>query len=343
MNKKRTLQNNLSYALKYMFDNYGINIFLDAQKFIVTLKNLIPNLDEEIKLVEYAIEKNAVSAIINANGKRDIDKNFAYLRAKTILTKNGISEKTALYIVDCFSYALSWIDEIPDYEDLSDIDFKISKKTEEEPKKSPNIKKNEHGDLKVTPSVKLNKKNNSEAVKKEDKKVEEKNKEEKIEPLHFEEKSLSSTKKETLEDKNTQTENKKIEIEEDDDKMSKKDNKQEVKSNSKYYLNHDFDDDEDDYDYDYDDDEEEYESSSIFKKIVLIIVPILIVCAIGFFVFKNFNKEAEPVLSGVSITTEYKIENGNYILPINQETNLNVIIQSKNSKKIDISKLNFNI
>ena len=127
MNKKRTLQNNLSYALKYMFDNYGINIFLDAQKFIVTLKNLIPNLDEEIKLVEYAIEKNAVSAIINANGKRDIDKNFAYLRAKTILTKNGISEKTALYIVDCFSYALSWIDEIPDYEDLSDIDFKISK------------------------------------------------------------------------------------------------------------------------------------------------------------------------------------------------------------------------
>ena len=49
MNKKRTLQNNLSYALKYMFDNYGINIFLDAQKFIVTLKNLIPNLDEEIK------------------------------------------------------------------------------------------------------------------------------------------------------------------------------------------------------------------------------------------------------------------------------------------------------
>ena len=51
MNKKRTLQNNLSYALKYMFGNYGINIFLDPKKFIVTLDNLIPNLQEEIKLV----------------------------------------------------------------------------------------------------------------------------------------------------------------------------------------------------------------------------------------------------------------------------------------------------
>ena len=47
MKKKRTLQNNLSYALKYMFGNYGINIFLDSKKFIVTLDNLIPNLQEE--------------------------------------------------------------------------------------------------------------------------------------------------------------------------------------------------------------------------------------------------------------------------------------------------------
>ena len=31
MKKKRTLQNNLSYAFKYMFGNYGINIFLDSK------------------------------------------------------------------------------------------------------------------------------------------------------------------------------------------------------------------------------------------------------------------------------------------------------------------------
>lgn len=341
MDKKRTLQNNLSYALKYMFDNYGINIFLDSQKFIVTLKNLIPNLDEEIKLVEHAIEKNAVSAIVSAYDKRDIDKNFAYLRAKTILTKNGISEKAALYIVDCFSYALNWIDEIPDYENLSDLDFKITKKSEEEPKKSLYIKKIEDNNLKSDSKIKLDKKNNSEEKKDDN-----------LKPLHFEEKTLSSSKKEPEEDKKIETENKKIEknkvekkeiIEkEDDDKMSKKDSKPEVKSNSKYYLNHDFDDEYDD-DYDYDDDDEEYESSSIFKKIALILIPILIIGALGFFIFKNFNKEADPVLSGVSITTEYKIENGNYILPINQETHLNVIIQSKNSKKIDLSKLSFKI
>ncbi|MGN1032849.1 MAG: hypothetical protein ACI4PU_05250, partial [Intestinibacter sp.] len=173
MNKKRTLQNNLSYALKYMFDNYGINIFLDSQKFILTLSNLIPNLDKEIKLVEYALEKNAVSAIIQAHNKRDIHKNFAYLRAKTILTKNGISEKAAFYIADCFSYALGWIDDIPDYESISDVDFEISKKTEEEEqKKNFNVKKKENNDLKNNPNIKLNKKNTTEVLKKDDKKVE---------------------------------------------------------------------------------------------------------------------------------------------------------------------------
>ena len=127
MKKKRTLQNNLSYALKYMFGNYGINIFLDSKKFIVTLDNLIPNLQEETNLVKFAIQKNAISAIVNAYDQRDIDKNFAYLRAKTILTKNGVSEKATTYLLDCFLYAFDWIDDVPDYEDLSDEDFIIAK------------------------------------------------------------------------------------------------------------------------------------------------------------------------------------------------------------------------
>lgn len=102
MSKKRTLQNNLSYALRYMFDNYGMNIFLDSQKFLITLDNLIPTLQEELSLVKFAIEKNAISTILNAHNQRDVDRNFAYLRAKTILTKNGVAEKGAIYILDCF-------------------------------------------------------------------------------------------------------------------------------------------------------------------------------------------------------------------------------------------------
>ena len=59
--------------------------------------------------------------------------------------------------------------------------------------------------------------------------------------------------------------------------------------------------------------------------------------------FKNLTTEAQAVVSGVSITTEYQIEDGVYVLPINKETDLNVIIQSSNSKELDLSKLSFKI
>lgn len=83
---------------------------------------------------------------------------------------------------------------------------------------------------------------------------------EKVEPLHFEEKSLSS-KKEIEEDKISKKE---------DDNM--KNDKHETKTNSKYYLNHDFDDNDENYNYEYDDDDEYYddESGSLLKKIALI-------------------------------------------------------------------------
>ncbi|MDO5010443.1 MAG: hypothetical protein Q4E31_06415, partial [Intestinibacter bartlettii] len=328
MSKKRTLQNNLSYALRYMFDNYGMNIFLDSQKFLVTLDNLIPTLEEELKLVKFAVEKNAISTLLNAHNQREVDKNFAYLRAKTILTKNGVAEKGALYIIDCFLYALDWVDDFPDYEDLSDEDFKISEVTSEEAKNKALAKKlsaqNSNNNIKDKPSIQLNKKTTSENAKKEDKKVE---------PIHFEEKSLSSIKRETKENKN---------LKQDEDKNNNLHNEKiEQKTNSKYYLNHNFDnEDESDYDDDYEDD---YKSGSIFKKIALILVPVIILGCIAFFMFRNMAKEAEPIVSGVSITTEYQIDNGVYVLPINKETDLNVIVQSNNSKELDLSKLSFKI
>ena len=76
------------------------------------------------------------------------------------------------------------------------------------------------------------------------------------------------------------------------------------------------------------------ESGPNFKKISLIIASILVLGCIGFFMFKNLTTEAQAVVSGVSITTEYQIENGVYVLPINKETDLNVIIQSSNSKAV---------
>lgn len=337
MNKKRTLQNNLSYALKYMFGNYGINIFLDSKKFIVTLNNLIPNLEEEINLVKFAMQKNAISIIVNSYNQRDIDKNFAYLRAKTILTKNGISEKAALYILDCFLYAFDWIDDFPDYEDLCDEDFIIPKITEEytnDLAKEINIKPKEKSNIKLDKKNISDKSNTS---------------------------SDSSVKKSSLQKEDDTLYSKKENTENTIAKKEYKSNNtnEKTNTNSKYYLSHDFDDDEDDY-YDYgsnntsnnnfeneydldDEDEEYYESNSLFKKIALILIPIIILCGLGFFLFKNFTKEAEPFLSGVSITTQYKVENGNYVLPISQETYLNVIIQSKNSKKIDISKLRYKL
>ncbi|WP_455543299.1 hypothetical protein, partial [Intestinibacter sp.] len=328
MSKKRTIQNNLSYALRYMFDNYGMNIFLDSQKFLVTLDNLIPTLEEELKLVKFAIEKNAISIILNAHNKRDVDKNFAYLRAKTLLTKNGIAEKGALYIIDCFLYALDWVDDFPNYEDLSDEDFKISEVTSEKEKNEALAKKLsaqvKDNNVKNKPVIELNKKKNtldSEDVKKED---------EKIESIPHEEKSLSSVKKESTENKNIEQEH----IE----KIDMNDDKPNQKTNLKYYLDHNFDEDE--Y---YDDYEDNHDFGSIFKKIALILVPIIILACIGFFVFKNLNTEAQPVVSGVSITTEYQIENGVYVLPINEETDLNVIIHSSNSKELDLSKLSFKV
>lgn len=324
MKKKRTLQNNLSYALKYMFGNYGINIFLDSKKFIVTLDNLIPNLQEETNLVKFAIQKNAISAIVNAYDQRDIDKNFAYLRAKTILTKNGVSEKATVYLLDCFLYAFDWIDDVPDYEDLSDEDFIIAKIPE---KSIDNFSKkletqSDGNKVKKMPTVKLNKKDNS------DNKDNEPNKNttvEKVEPLHFEEKSLSSKK----------------EIE--DDNM--KNDKHKTKTNSKYYLNHDFDDNDENYNYEYDDDDEYYddESGSLLKKIALILITIAIIGGIGFFAFKNLNKDADVTFNGVSITSEYQMDNDTYVLPISEQTTLEVVMDSNNSKPIDTNKLRFKL
>ena len=304
MKKKRTLQNNLSYALKYMFGNYGINIFLDSKKFIVTLDNLIPNLQEETNLVKFAIQKNAISAIVNAYDQRDIDKNFAYLRAKTILTKNGVSEKATTYLLDCFLYAFDWIDDVPDYEDLSDEDFIIAKIPE---KSIDNFSKkletqSDSNKVKKMPTVKLNKKDIS------DNKDNEPNKNttvEKVELLHFEEKSLSSKKE--IEDDNISKK--------EDDNM--KNDKHKTKTNSKYYLNHDFDDNDENYNYEYDDDDEYYddESGSLFKKIALILITIAIIGGIGFFAFKNLNKDADVTFNGVSITSEYQMDNDTYVLP----------------------------
>ena len=324
MKKKRTLQNNLSYALKYMFGNYGINIFLDSKKFIVTLDNLIPNLQEETNLVKFAIQKNAISAIVNAYDQRDIDKNFAYLRAKTILTKNGVSEKATTYLLDCFLYAFDWIDDVPDYEDLSDEDFIIA----EIPEKSiDNFSKkletqSDSNKVKKMPTVKLNKKDISDN---KDNKPNKNTTVEKVEPLHFEEKSLSSKK----------------EIE--DDNM--KNDKHKTKTNSKYYLNHDFDDNDENYNYEYDDDDEYYddESGSLLKKIALILITIAIIGGIGFFAFKNLNKDADVTFNGVSITSEYQMNNDTYVLPISEQTTLEVVMDSTNSKPIDTNKLRFKL
>lgn len=332
MKKKRTLQNNLSYALKYMFGNYGINIFLDSKKFIVTLDNLIPNLQEETNLVKFAIQKNAISAIVNAYDQRDIDKNFAYLRAKTILTKNGVSEKATTYLLDCFLYAFDWIDDVPDYEDLSDEDFIIAKIPE---KSIDNFSKkletqSDRNKVKKMPTVKLNKKDIS------DNKDNEPNKNttvEKVEPLHFEEKSLSSKKE--IEDDN-------ISKKEDD---NVKNDKHKTKTNSKYYLNHDFDDNDENYNYEYDDDDEYYddESGSLLKKIALILITIAIIGGIGFFAFKNLNKDADVTFNGVSITSEYQMDNDTYVLPISEQTTLEVVMDSTNSKPIDTNKLRFKL
>lgn len=332
MKKKRTLQNNLSYALKYMFGNYGINIFLDSKKFIVTLDNLIPNLQEETNLVKFAIQKNAISAIVNAYDQRDIDKNFAYLRAKTILTKNGVSEKATTYLLDCFLYAFDWIDDVPDYEDLSDEDFIIAKIPE---KSIDNFSKkletqSDRNKVKKMPTVKLNKKDIS------DNKDNEPNKNttvEKVEPLHFEEKSLSSKKE--IEDDNISKK--------EDDNM--KNDKHKTKTNSKYYLNHDFDDNDENYNYEYDDDDEYYddESGSLLKKIALILITIAIIGGIGFFAFKNLNKDADVTFNGVSITSEYQMDNDTYVLPISEQTTLEVVMDSNNSKPIDINKLRFKL
>ena len=332
MKKKRTLQNNLSYALKYMFGNYGINIFLDSKKFIVTLDNLIPNLQEETNLVKFAIQKNAISAIVNAYDQRDIDKNFAYLRAKTILTKNGVSEKATTYLLDCFLYAFDWIDDVPDYEDLSDEDFIIAKIPE---KSIDNFSKkletqSDSNKIKKMPTVKLNKKDIS------DNKENEPNKNttvEKVEPLHFEEKSLSSKKE--IEDDNISKK--------EDDNM--KNDKHKTKTNSKYYLNHDFDDNDENYNYEYDDDDEYYddESGSLLKKIALILITIAIIGGIGFFAFKNLNKDADVTFNGVSITSEYQMDNDTYVLPISEQTTLEVVMDSTNSKPIDTNKLRFKL
>lgn len=332
MKKKRTLQNNLSYALKYMFGNYGINIFLDSKKFIVTLDNLIPNLQEETNLVKFAIQKNAISAIVNAYDQRDIDKNFAYLRAKTILTKNGVSEKATTYLLDCFLYAFDWIDDVPDYEDLSDEDFIIAKIPE---KSIDNFSKkletqSDRNKVKKMPTVKLNKKDIS------DNKDNEPNKNttvEKVEPLHFEEKSLSSKKE--IEDDNISKK--------EDDNM--KNDKHKTKTNSKYYLNHDFDDNDENYNYEYDDDDEYYddESGSLLKKIALILITVAIIGGIGFFAFKNLNKDADVTFNGVSITSEYQMDNDTYVLPISEQTTLEVVMDSTNSKPIDTNKLRFKL
>ena len=332
MKKKRTLQNNLSYALKYMFGNYGINIFLDSKKFIVTLDNLIPNLQEETNLVKFAIQKNAISAIVNAYDQRDIDKNFAYLRAKTILTKNGVSEKATTYLLDCFLYAFDWIDDVPDYEDLSDEDFIIAKIPE---KSIDNFSKkletqSDRNKVKNMSTVKLNKKEIS------DNKDNEPNKNttvEKVEPLHFEEKSLSSKKE--IEDDNISKK--------EDDNM--KNDKHKTKTNSKYYLNHDFDDNDENYNYEYDDDDEYYddESGSLLKKIALILITIAIIGGIGFFAFKNLNKDADVTFNGVSITSEYQMDNDTYVLPISEQTTLEVVMDSTNSKPIDTNKLRFKL
>lgn len=126
---------NLSESLRYIYDNFGVETFLNEKVVYSVLSDLIPSEKMEINWVIDAINIGAFKPLVEAE-KQNLDREGNKEKARRIFEANEISEARINYLLNCFFYGLKWTDKM-----VSMQEIKAQEKKADSENTNKNIKK----------------------------------------------------------------------------------------------------------------------------------------------------------------------------------------------------------
>lgn len=133
-------EKNLSESLRYIYERFGIEVFLNDKKLYSLLSDLIPNKKMEINWVIDAVNIGAVKPLVESK-KNNLDREECKSKIISIFRSNEINKDRTMYIVNCFYYGIKWTDKIITLEDIKEQRQKENlKNTKEKLNKKEKIK-----------------------------------------------------------------------------------------------------------------------------------------------------------------------------------------------------------
>lgn len=112
-------EKNLSESLRYIYERFGIEVFLNDKKLYSLLSDLIPNKKMEINWVIDAVNIGAVKPLVESK-KNNLDREECKSKMISIFKSNEINKDRTMYIVNCFYYSIKWTDKIITLEDIKE-------------------------------------------------------------------------------------------------------------------------------------------------------------------------------------------------------------------------------
>lgn len=110
-------EKNLSESLRYIYERFGIEAFLNDKKIYSLLIDLIPGNKMEINWLIDAINIGAVKPLVETQ-KDNLNKEECKNKMIGIFRANEISKDRTMYIVNCLFYGVKWTDKIVSLEDI---------------------------------------------------------------------------------------------------------------------------------------------------------------------------------------------------------------------------------
>lgn len=98
-----------SEVLKYIVDQYSIDIFYNSKRLNSLIMDLITQNIKERNILKIAVNAGIPIKILSANNLDNTDKVLILSQCKLILTEDyGIEDIWAKFAVDCFAYSVDW-------------------------------------------------------------------------------------------------------------------------------------------------------------------------------------------------------------------------------------------
>ncbi len=137
--------NNLSESLRYIYEQRGIDTFLNEKIVYAILVDLMPKNSREINWVIDAINSGAIKPLIEAE-KNNLNKDESKQKSRKIFDDNEINKSRTTYLLESFYYGFKWTDKIISLKEIKDRERKVDIKKVNDKNVNSNIntKKNEH-------------------------------------------------------------------------------------------------------------------------------------------------------------------------------------------------------